>query len=853
MALLYIRPSFRPERLVSAALLALLVNACPTLWAQSGDRPNDPQQPPPHHWVIPPAPALSVEDALKTFKVAPGYRIEVVAAEPLVFDPVVMQIGPDGRMWVVEMRGYMPNVDGIGEDQPIGTIAVLTDTDGDGRMDKRSEFASGLVMPRALLLVGDGVLVAAPPMLWHFRDTDGDEIADAKTVVSESYGDDHNPEHTANSLTWGNDNWIYSANYNVRFRYRNGTWESSVEPNRGQWGLTQDDRGRLYYNTNSNPLRGDLFPGHYRLRNPDLVGEQSTNYEIAPSKNIRVFPGRITPGVNRGYKILDDEGYLREVTAACAPLVYRSNLFPSDAYGNIFVAEPSGNLIKRLSLEEQPDGSVVGRNTYADSEFLTSTDERFRPVNLQHGPDGALYVVDMYRGIIQHRIFVTTFLRNQILDRGLEQPIGMGRIYRIVPDNHPTATPLPTLDPANPAELIAALSHSDAWQRETAQRLLIERADASIALALRPLINTQTGPGRINALWTLEGLNALDEKTLLVALKSRSLDDVDLIINALQAAEPFLAQNSTAIIDAVTAAALHVSPAVRRQVALSISFAPTPKAVEVLGFIAGRDDGDDGMPEAIVSGLRGHELALIDRLTTYDKLARTRRTATVAAATIIARSDVAEIKSLLAYFDNAAPDSDLAAIIIDGFQRNSSGKKANRQRIKLPVEPTALAAFVAKTKAANNSKISELEELLSLIDGPEAQSKVAVATPLTPTEQLQFDQGKVTFALCAGCHQPDGRGQQGLAPALVGSKWATGNPALAAAIVLKGKEGNGLVMPPLEALDDNSLANALTYIRRSWGHTASAVSPETIAAARKTHSERSAPWTDADLEAISEK
>ena len=127
-----------------------------------------------------------------------------------------------------------------------------------------------------------------------------------------------------------------------------------------------------------------------------------------------------------------------------------------------------------------------------------------------------------------------------------------------------------------------------------------------------------------------------------------------------------------------------------------------------------------------------------------------------------------------------------------------------------------------------------------------------MAKPLTPAEQLQFDQGKVTFALCAGCHQPDGRGQEGLAPPLVGSRWANADPTLAAAIVLKGKERNGLVMPPLEALDDNSLANALTYVRRSWGNTASAVSPETIATARKAHAQRSAPWTDADLEALSQ-
>ena len=441
------------------------------LWAQSGDRPNDPQRPPPDHWEIPPAPALTVDEALETFVLPPGFRIEVVAADPLIFDPVAMQIGPDGRIWVVEMRGYMPNVDGEGEDAPIGTIAVLTDTNGDGRMDKRSEFASGLVLPRALTLVNDGVLVAAPPMLWHFRDTDGDEIADERTVVSKDYGNRKNPEHTANGLLWGNDNWIYSANHNERLRWNQGEWEHAPAPDRGQWGLTQDDSGRFFYNTNSNPLKVDLFPGEYLLRNPDLQQHHAINRELVPNDALPLFPSRITPGVNRGYKILDEDGYLRSMTAACGPVIYRGGLFPEAFYGDAFIAEPAANLIKRLKITPTDDGGLVGTNSYDHFEFLTSTDERFRPVNLYNGPDGGLYIVDMYRGILQHRIFVTSFLRAQIIERGLEVPIGMGRIYRILPDDTPPSE-TPSLHTASTTELIAALNRPDAWWRETAQRLI---------------------------------------------------------------------------------------------------------------------------------------------------------------------------------------------------------------------------------------------------------------------------------------------------------------------------------------------------------------------------------------------
>lgn len=838
---------FTPRSIVSptiaTAVCLLATGLTSTLFAQSGDRPNDPQQPPPDHWVIPPAPALSVEDALKTFDLPAGYKIEVVAADPLLFDPIAMQVGPDGRIWVVEMRGYMPDVDGNGEDQPVGTIAVLTDTNGDGRMDKRSEFASGLVMPRALALVGDGLLVAAPPYLWHYRDTDGDEVSDERTVVSSNYGDDVNPEHTANGLLWGHDNWIYNANHNERFRYRDGEWETAPAPSRGQWGITQDDRGRLFYNSNSNPLRGDLFPGRYLLRNPDLVGAKVTNFEIAPSDTVPVYPGRITPGVNRGYKILDDEGYLQTVTAACGPVVFRSNLFGAEVYGDVFVAEPSGNLIKQIRVQETDDGGFVGTNVYENDEILTSTDERFRPVNLYNGPDGALYIVDMYRGILQHRIFVTTFLRNQIKERGLETPIGMGRIYRIVPENY-TPSPTPNLATASSADLAIALAHPDAWRRETAQRLLVERADPSVAPALRQHIKIHTGPGRINALWTLQSLGKLDDATLLSALGST---DIDLVINALQAAEPHLTANHAAFVNAAIKASHHSSAAVRRQAALSIAYAPTDVAIHELAHLAAHDDKIIGMDAAIVSGLRHHELALIESLAAHNTIASARRSATMAAASIVSRRDPAELTALFAHLEKADPQSVLAAVIIAGIEDNSSGKKGERQRIKLPIEPTALTAFAAKTTGKQQA---ELTELLGLIVGPKAQSQVAKVIPLTAAEQLQFDQGKTIFALCAGCHQPNGMGLPGLAPALVDSRWATGDPEIAAAIVLKGKEGNGLVMPPLEALDDNSLANALTYVRRSWGHTASAVTPEHIAQARKTHAKRSAPWTDADLEKL---
>ena len=254
---------------LSWLLLLPLLALASRVSAQSGDKPGEAQAAPPKHWVIPPAPALDVGQALKTFTLAPGFRIEAVASEPMVHDPIVLQIDEAGRYWVVEMRGFMPNVDGVGENAPVGSIAVLEDTDSDGRLDRRTEFATGLVMPRALLRVGDGVLVGEPPHLWFMRDTDGDGRADEKVEVARDYGDASNPEHTANSLFWGLDNWIYSANFTSRFRYNpDGSWTREPTRFRGQWGLTHDDEGRLYFNNNSVPLQADAFPSAYQDRNP---------------------------------------------------------------------------------------------------------------------------------------------------------------------------------------------------------------------------------------------------------------------------------------------------------------------------------------------------------------------------------------------------------------------------------------------------------------------------------------------------------------------------------------------------------------------------------------------------------
>ena len=499
----------------SILVLLLALTGLPSARGQNGDKKGEVQLPRVPKEKIPPAPPLTPEQALKTFKLPPGFHIEVVASEPMIESPVAMAFDPNGRLWVVEMRGYMRTPDAAGEREPTGRVSILEDTDDDGRMDKSTVFLDGLVMPRAIAFVGDGVLIGEPPHLWHCRDKDGDGKCDEKIEIFSDYGSPANVEHTANGLVRNLDNWTYNLYHTQRYRYANGKWERRSAPNNVQWGLTQDDFGRLFYTSNSDWLRGDLVPQQYFTR----PGQKIPGLSVQIIRDQSVWPARVNPGVNRGYqpKTLRDDGTLATCTAACGTSIYRGDLFPAEFSGNAFIGEPSGNLVRRAVLTEK-DGLVTGRNAYEQSEFLTSQDERFRPINTYTGPDGALYIVDLYHGILQHRIYLTSYLRQQSLDRGLEKPVNMGRIYRVVPVGKKPG-PKPQLTKAAGTELVSQLAHPNGWWRDTAQRLLVERADVGMVPALQKLVATGGTPQtRLHALWTLDGLGKSGAATVAAAL-----------------------------------------------------------------------------------------------------------------------------------------------------------------------------------------------------------------------------------------------------------------------------------------------------------------------------------------------
>lgn len=470
--------------------------------------------------LIPPAPVLSVEDALKTFTIADGYIIEPVVAEPLVEKPVGLTFDADGNMWVVEMRGYMPDLDGNEEDIPQGRISVLQDTNDDGKIDKRTVFWDKILLPRSVALVKDGALIADHTRLF-FVPRKGIERTGEPVVVDDQYAPTGNVEHRPNGMMRHLNNWHYNAKSDARYLWRDGKLTRDTTQFRGQWGITMDDFGRIYHNNNSTMLRGD------RLL-PDILDSFSTaKFKPDTSTQVssnRVYPIRVTPGVNRAY-IAKANGYdkdtldpkthkLINTTAAAGPAIYRGDNFPPSDRGLAFTTESVVQLVKATRISANGN-ELTGEHLFDDKEFLASTDERFRPVNAYTAPDGCLYIVDYYHGIIQHKTYLTSYLRAQYESRGLGGPsYELGRIYRIRHADTPRG-PQPRLSQATTDELLETLAHPNGWWRDTAQRLLIERDDPESFEKLKNgLANHPNELTRYHILWTLEGLGQLHHEDL---------------------------------------------------------------------------------------------------------------------------------------------------------------------------------------------------------------------------------------------------------------------------------------------------------------------------------------------------
>ncbi len=798
-------------------------------------------------------PPLSPEDALKTFHMPPGYRLELVAAEPLVRDPILSEFDADGRLWVLEMHGFAINRQMDNSFEPINDLVVLEDTDGDGVYDKRTVFMDKLVMPRAFkILAGNCALVGAPPNLWKACDTDGDLKADDKVLISDKFATQGVVEHGANGLYWAMDNSIVIAQNDWDLSLKGGKATILPSLSRGQWGLTQDDAGRVYRVFNTDPLFVDYLKPAYYARNPNLVRTRGLYEVLADPAKSRIWPVRPTFGINRGYRA---EGYREDGSSlyyggVSSPMIYRGTALPEEVRGQPFVVDGPTNIVHLLRFKTQADGNLSTVDFYERGEFLASTDERFRPISMAPGWDGTFYIVDMYRGVSQDGPLQTDYLRSYIQERGLWEGINYGRIYRVVREGMKTHE-RPRMSRQSSADLVTHLSHPDGWWRDRAQQLLVQRGDRSVVPALTKLAQSAADPRtRLHALWTIDGLGATDDRLVDHALRDA---DPAMRASAVRLSEERLRKGDKTALAAVTALADDTDLGVRRQAAASLGEAPAAQRMAPLLAILQHHGDDPATVDAVISGLAGVEADMLDRLLAQPASA-TPADAIQQLAGAIGRSRQADgVEAVLAQANAAtqAPATRLA--LLAGLQTGLQG--APRLGPPMPgAQPPRLLTLGAQPRAllalagGKDELAPAAAKLLALLDWP-GKPAAPAAAQRTPEEQRLFNAGREIYAnVCQGCHQAQGR-DSAIASNLDGSRFVGGRPEVLARILLSGKEGAIGLMPPAgAAMSDEELASIMTYIRASWSNRAAPVQPASVKEWRAAYAHRQTPWTEKELE-----
>lgn len=569
-------------------------------------------------------PPYDPESALQTFEIEEGFSIELFASEPLVMDPVAMEIDEYGRVYVAEMPGYPLDTSGSGR------IRMLHDTDGDGAPDEATLFAGGLRLPTGLMRWKEGILVTDPPDVLYLEDTDGDGRSDVRRPVLTGFALS-NPQHNANTPVYGLDNWIYIANNatiswtekyadpfgdpgdEIRFverpagarlpvngadrniRFRPDSYELEALSSKSQFGHTFDAWGRHFLNDNSRHHYYEAIAARYFERNPSAAVGSATQISTDRSDASVVFPITVQPE----HQLLTDRGVF---TSACGITYYLGGLFPAPYDDGItFTAEPVHNLVHVNKVRAAGSGFVASR-MHEGREFLASTDSWFRPVNFRLGPDGALYLVDYYRQIVEHPEWMDdAVVRAGNLQRGSDR----GRIYRIVPRGTEPARWLGALDPGSTEDLVARLDDPNAWWRLTAQRIFMDRQDSESAALLSAMaVSGSTAAGRLHALWTLDGLQELDVDLLQAALRDRHPGVRE---NAVRLAEARL-ESRPDLAAAMVAASDDQNARVRFQVLLSLGLAGGLDASRAQRQILERDMQDEGVQRAALLSMDADEL-----------------------------------------------------------------------------------------------------------------------------------------------------------------------------------------------------------------------------------------------------
>jgi len=515
---------------------------------------------------------LDPKAGLASIALPPGLKLELVAAEPLIVDPVAFDWGPDGRLWVVEMRDYPNGLDGQGK--PGGRVKVLSDTDGDGRYDHAVLFADDLPFPTGVKVWRQGVLLTAAPKILYAADTDDDGSADVVETLYEGFGEG-NQQHRVNGLRWGLDNWLYVGNGDSGGQIQSIKTKKAVnvsrrdlriQPDLGlleaisgntQYGINRDDWGNWFGGNNSHPAWHYILDDVYLRRNPHLAPP-------AVKREISVAPGaaRVYPR-SETLARFNNPNSANHFTSACSPMIYRDNKLGQAYAGNLFVCEPVHNLIHREVVAA--DGvSFTSRRAASEqeSEFLASTDNWFRPSMIRTGPDGALWFSDMYRYVIEHPKWIPPDWAARL---DVRAGADRGRIYRIVPAEGPKLR-TPRLDSLTPQQLVDRLESSNGPERDLTHQMLVwESAPAAVALLEQKATQGASPLARLHALSALSGMKQLKPAIALAVLG----DEHSGVRRWAVRLSESLAEESSAWATALKSLAADADPQVRLQVAYS--------------------------------------------------------------------------------------------------------------------------------------------------------------------------------------------------------------------------------------------------------------------------------------------
>jgi mono/diheme cytochrome c family protein len=697
----------------------------------------------------PPVVALSPADQVRQFWLPAGYRIEPVLSDPLIDSPAHISFDGNGRMYVLELRGYTQTPDGLDILAPVGRVSRHEDRDNDGTFEHHTVFVDHLLFPRFAMPFGaDAILTMETNAdeVWKITDTNGDGVGDRRELFTANFGRGGHMEQQQSGLFWAMDNWMYSTANPFRIRWTpDGTLlREPTGPNSGQWSVTQDNQGKVWFQHGSSGLPGYFqFPVHYgNFAHPAQFETDLNILWGAP-----VLVGDMMAGLPATRM---PDGSVIYSTGAAGNDVFRGHRMPEDLVGDYLYGEVAGRIVRRLRPVKN-EGLTQLRNVYPRSEFIRSLDPLFRPVDIATGPDGVIYIADMYRGVIEGAPWARTgtYLRRKIEQYQLDKVVGHGRVWRLTHDGIPRDTVRPRMLDETAAQRVAHLSHPNGWWRDTAQQLLVLGQDRSVVPALEQLARSSANPlARIHALWTLEGLGALDPA----------------LVRALLA---------------------------------------------------------DAAPDIRIQAIRASE-------------------------TLFKAGD----KSFMAEWRDAAGDRD-ADVVIQAL--------LTMHLMRVPDLTTTVQSVVAANLAAGVRFVGEriLNPPANLLPGGRG------AGPFTGDVQQSFTRGGEAYsASCFSCHGEDGRGTpvpgpggEIMAPSFVDNPRVAGHGDYVVKTLLHGLtgpiEGRSYpqVMVPMGANSDQWIADVATFIRNSFGNSASIVSAADVARVRAATAGRAQMWTQADLEA----